>query len=172
LKLFLTMLAILVASTSNLSSESFSVNHIESGVNSSLRFMFPYPESRFSALVGIAGSLQYPIKHDAYYIGVSGDVHLGLNWITLLSESNGDNNTRSPAHYGFSLGTRVFNKIDLGNIALIPFFGCDFFFIGLPMPNTGMEILFFHVFGIEYSYYFKVNDFPTRHQISIKIHKI
>jgi hypothetical protein len=52
----------------------------------------------------------------------------------------------------------------------MPFFGCDFLFVILPMPYVGMEISF-KIVGLEYAYYLSLgNDNPIRHQISLKLH--
>jgi hypothetical protein len=106
-----------------------------------------------------------------YYLGIGVDAGIGLDWFQIFSEETEEekekNKDKEYRQFGLSLGVRAYNLIKIGHFYLAPFIGCDFLFIIIPMPYTGIQIGY-KIFSIEYGYYFPIYN-GTMHQISIKI---
>jgi hypothetical protein len=144
---------------------------IERDFNASFRFVFPPPDPSTFAFVDFSAGISYGIT-SVYYIGIAGDIAIGSDWFALFStdENENRNTDKKYTQFGFSLGARIYNFIRISNnFRIIPFFGCDFFYIVLPIPYIGAEILI-KMIGIEYAYYLPISNNISRHQISLKIH--
>jgi len=143
---------------------------IEKDINLSWRFLVPPPNENSFGFVGFSVGIGYGIIPEFYYIGIAGDVALGFDWLTLFSDDNNkkDDNNKNP-QIGISLGARIYNLIQIYNFRIWPFFGCDFFFVVLPMPYAGIE-LSYKLIGFEYAYFLPIykEAIATRHRISIK----
>jgi hypothetical protein len=61
-------------------------NKVEYDINASLRFIFPVQEISFLSLVDFYAGIGYGIIPRYYYIGIAGDVAIGLDWLALFSE--------------------------------------------------------------------------------------
>jgi hypothetical protein len=171
--LFSISLNLLSQETDGFSDKSMFYNKIEKDINVSLRFIFPVSKLSFFSFGDFSAGIGYGIIPQYYYIGIAGDVAIGADWLALFFEDKEDkknNPDREYNQFGFSLGGRIYNLIKIFDFGIMPFFGCDFLFVLLPMPYVGMEISF-KIIGLEYAYYLSINnDNPIRHQISWKIH--
>ncbi|MDR2632554.1 MAG: hypothetical protein LBC51_02900 [Treponema sp.] len=151
----------------------FYYNKVEYDTNGSLRFIFPTPDTSFFALIDASIGIGYGIIPRYYYIGIAGDIAIGLDWFPEDKENNNIDRGYKQREYdqiGFSFGGRIYNHIRIFDFGIMPFFGCDFLFVIFPMLYVGMEISF-KIVGIEYAHYLSLgNDNPIRHQISVKIH--
>lgn len=164
----------------------FYYDKIEKDINVSLRFIFPVSKSflfsrsqrnSFFGLVDGSAGVGYGVIPGYYYIGIAGDIAIGFDWFELFSESKEDKDknkdkdkNREYSQIGFSFGGRIYNLIKIYDFRIMPFFGCDFLFVMLPMPYTGIEVSF-KIVGLEYAYYLSVDsDNPIKHQMSLKIH--
>ncbi|MDR2924249.1 MAG: hypothetical protein LBU85_13045 [Treponema sp.] len=146
---------------------------IEKETNISIRFIIPPPNENTFCFLDISAGIYFRIVTGFYYIGVAGDIALGVDWFTLFSndDNRNRNNNNEERNYqlGLSAGGRFYNLFQINNFRIWQFVGCDFLFIFLPMPHAGME-LSYKSFGIEYAYHFPIIGYPARHQISIKLH--
>jgi hypothetical protein len=153
----------------------FYYDKTEVDINASLRFIFPVPDIGIFSLVDFSVGIGYGLIPGYYYVGIAGDVAIGLDWFALFSEDKDKDKDKNDVdkeynQIGFSFGGRIYNSLRIFDFRIMPFFGCDFLFIFLPMPYAGMEISF-KIVGFEYAYYLPLgNDNPIRHQISLKFH--
>jgi hypothetical protein len=146
-----------------------SYDKIEYDTNASLRFILPPPYPSAFVFFDFSAGISYGIIPAYYYIGIAGDIAIGTDWFALFSEN--EDIDREYTQFGFSLGVRVYNLIRISNFKIIPFLGCDFLFVLLPMPYIGAEISFEGIgIGIEYAYYLPIVNNIQRHQMSLKIH--
>lgn len=143
---------------------------IESDFNMSLRAMFPAPEVSPLFFLDFSAGIGFRIVPGFCYIGAAADAGIGTDWFVIFSEDEEDDSDAELEQFGISLGARIYSSIKLADVALRPFFGCDFLFIVSPMLYAGMEVSY-KIIGLEYAYYFSTpNDNPVRHQISLKLH--
>jgi hypothetical protein len=152
----------------NFDEQYYYFDKIETDINLSWRFLIPPPNANSIGLVGFSAGIGYGIIPEIYYIGIAGDVALGFDWFTIFSDDNNKNDDKGDYQIGVSLGARIYNLIQIYNFRIWPFFGCDFFFIVLPMPYVGIE-LSYKIIGFEYAYYLPINkEIPAGNRVSIK----
>jgi hypothetical protein len=148
---------------------------IEKDINASWRFTFPPLTENTFGYIDFSAGIGYGIVPGYYYIGAAGDGALGFDWFALFTDdnknnSNKNNNNNKVYQIGMSIGGRIFNLVQIHNLRIWSFIGCDFLFVILPMPYVGGE-LSYKLLGVEYAYYLPINnENPVRHQISIKFH--
>jgi len=144
----------------------------EADFNLSVKVVFPPVDDIAFSFIDFSAGIAYGIIKKFYYIGIAADFALGTDWFSFFPD---DNNyyiryNRVFDQFGISLGVRVYNVIKISNFSFIPFFGCDFMLITIPMLYAGAEIAY-NIFGIEYAYYLPIGENKiSRHQISIKFH--
>jgi hypothetical protein len=153
--------------------EYYYYDKFEKNINASWRFLTPPLFGDTWGFVGLSAGIGYEIIPRFYYIGIAGDVALGFAWLALSSDDNNkkDDKIDKDSQIGISIGGRIYNVLQINNFKIWPFFGCDFFFIILPMPYVGAE-LSYKIIGFEYAYFLPIYKevIATRHRISIKFH--
>jgi hypothetical protein len=162
----LLLLSLFVIGT--VSSEEYDIDEYKDLVflDAALKFIFPFePEIGTLILADFSANLGLELIPRRYFLGIGVDVGIGVDWFSIFSDE--DTTDREYNQFGFSLGARIYNLIKFGPFYVIPFFGCDFLFIVIPMPYAGVQIGY-KLFSFEYGYYFPVHNFVL-HQISIKV---
>ena len=145
-------------------------NKVESYLNFGIQFIYPPPHESGFGYISMSRGIAYGIFPEYLYIGMAYDIALGWDLIALFSSDRSEREPKENYQIGMIFGARVYSLIQIRNLMLWSFIGCDLLFFMHPMPFMGLE-LSFKMIGFEYAYYFPIHsDNITRHRFTVKFH--
>jgi hypothetical protein len=172
----LVLLSVLFFAAINLSSQESYFDDIDDSkfisFDISVRSVFPAPSPiDVLFLLDFGLNMGIDIVPDVLSFGMAGDVGIGVDWFLLFADDDDDDDDKKNKTYNqlaLSVGTRMYTILKISFFHILPFLGCDFMFIIVPMPYAGVQIKY-KMIGIEYARYFHSDDYSMRHQVSFII---
>jgi hypothetical protein len=162
----LLLLSLFIIGT--VSSEEYDIDEYKDSffMDMGFKFLFPFEREIGTLIFGdFSANFGLELIPRRCFLGFGVDAGIGIDWFSIFSDQDDPN--REYNQFGFSLGARIYNLLKFGPFYVVPFLGCDFLFIIIPMPYAGVQIGY-KLFSIEYGYYFPIHNFVL-HQLSIKI---